>query len=171
MLRLCVIGRVCFQTVAALPRVFQAPLSALAFRLLPGDDLTLSTIAAARASSVHAGCIVTCVGSLSCATLRMAGAEEIVRFEEELEIVGLVGTLGCGSGGQDSATHHLHLTASRRDGSVIAGHLKGPALIRTTAEVVLGELDELSFERGWDESTGYAELQISGLDDGLEYGL
>ena len=85
----------------------------------------------------------------------MAAAQEISTYEEELEIVGLVGTL-CGSG-----DHHLHACLSRRDGSVIGGHCKGAATVRTTAEVVIGLMPGITFTREQDDATGYLELQIS----------
>ncbi len=122
-----------------------------ALRLMPGDDLVESILD-------YCQTIVSCVGSLSRATLRLAAAQEICTYEEELEIVSLVGTVG-----RDRA-HHLHCSLSRRDGSVIGGHCKGAAHIRTTAEVMLGELPELEFTRTLDPATGYQELQIQLAD-------
>ena len=125
-----------------------------ALRLMPGDDLVESILDYCQAHALGATTIVSCVGSLSRATLRLAAAQEICTYEEELEIVSLVGTVG-----RDRA-HHLHCSLSRRDGSVIGGHCKGAAHIRTTAEVMLGELPELEFTRTLDPATGYQELQI-----------
>ena len=42
----------------------------------------------------------------------------------------------------------------------MGGHVKGAATVRTTAEVVLGELEELAFSREFEAATGYQELRI-----------
>jgi predicted DNA-binding protein with PD1-like motif len=55
---------------------------------------------------------------------------------------------------------------SRRDGSVVGGHCKGRATVRTTAEIVLGVLPQIEFAREHDECTGYLELQIRDRVDG-----
>ena len=125
-----------------------------ALRLQPGDDLVLALLDHCERYQLHAAHILTCVGSLAGCTLRMAAAQEIVCLEEELEIVSLVGTMGA------DREHHLHISLSRRDGSVIGGHCKGAAPVRTTAEVILGSLPALTFAREMDEATGYKELQI-----------
>lgn len=132
-----------------------SPLYAHALRLMPGDDLVTSLTEYCEAQKIGASTVVSCTGSLSCITLRMAAAQEIETFAEELELISLSGTL-CGDG-----KHHLHCSVSRRDGSCIGGHCKGAATVRTTAEVVLGVMPELKFTREIDEATGYLELQIS----------
>jgi hypothetical protein len=86
--------------------------------------------------------------------LRLAGADAFLDLEESLEIVSLVGTI-CAD-----ADHHLHCAVARADGSVLGGHIKGPAIVATTAEVVLGEMGDLDFSRELDDATGYQELQI-----------
>ena len=83
----------------------------------------------------------------------MAAAKEINEYVEDLEIISL-GTL-CADG-----NHHLHCSVSRRDGSVIGGHCKGTATVRTTGEVVLCVLPDVTFTREHDDATGYLELQI-----------
>ena len=52
------------------------------------------------------------------------------------------------------------VSLSRRDGSVLGGHIKGPMPVRTTAEIVVAALPELSFTREHDVATGYKELQV-----------
>ena len=134
---------------------YASPMIAHAIRLMPGDDLVATLCEHCQRHKVSAATVVSCVGSLSTVTLRMAAAQEILTYNEELEIVSLVGTL-CADG-----NHHLHCSVSRRDGSVLGGHCKGPAKIRTTGEVVLGILPEVTFTRAVDDATGYLELQIS----------
>ena len=136
------------------PPSVASPLSVTALRLMPNDDLVQSILDHCEAEKHSATSVLTCVGSLSKLMLRLAGAEEIVTLTEELEIVSLVGTL-CAN-----RDHHLHCSVAKRDGSVVGGHIKGAATIRTTAEVVLGVLPSMSFAREMDEATGYKELSI-----------
>jgi predicted DNA-binding protein with PD1-like motif len=82
-------------------------MTAHALRLQPGDDLVEALLTHCETHEVSAGVVISCVGSLSCATLRMAAAQEITTFDEELEIVSLVGTL--------CADRNHHLRARRDD--------------------------------------------------------
>ena len=136
-----------------------SPLHASALRLLPGQDLVGALLDHCESQQYSATSILSCVGSLSVATIRLAGAQEIITLNEDLEIVSLVGTL-CAD-----RDHHLHISLARRDGSVIGGHCKGDAIVATTAEVVLGVLPALSFRREIDVSTGYKELLIAPAGD------
>jgi predicted DNA-binding protein with PD1-like motif len=132
-------------------------MKAEAFRLLPGTDLKRELERLIREHGLQAAIILTCVGSLSKATLRMAGAyagkEDIRAYEEELEIVSAVGTLS-GEG------LHVHIALSRTDGTCIGGHLKEGCIIKTTAEVVIGEIPNTKFRRQQDEQTGFPELIV-----------
>ena len=139
---------------AAAASPLASPLTAHVLRLLPGDDLVQALIGHCNEHKLSAACVLSCVGSLGSVTLRMAAAQEVVTFTEELEIVSLVGTV-CAD-----REHHLHCSVSRRDGSVLGGHCKGPAPVRTTAEIVIGVLPSLTFAREFDDVTGYKELQI-----------
>jgi predicted DNA-binding protein with PD1-like motif len=128
-----------------------------AFRLTPGADLKAELARLTEALELRAGCIVTCVGSLSRARLRMPGAvgeaEMVTAFEEPMEIVSLSGTL-CADG------LHVHIGLSRRDGSCVGGHLVEGCIVNTTAELVIGELPEVEFHRPRDGATGYNELSV-----------
>ena len=97
--------------------------------------------------------MISAVGSLSLAQLRLAGAGEATAIRGELEILSLCGTLS-----PDGA--HLHIAIADRSGAVIGGHLGVGSLVRTTAELVIGLLPEWQFSRKLDLATGYAELQI-----------
>jgi len=129
----------------------------LAFRLTPGVDLKAELARLTEANGLRAACIVTCVGSLSQTRLRMPGAsgdtEVITTFLEPMEIVSLSGTL-CPAG------LHLHISLSRRDGSCVGGHLVQGCIVHTTAELVIGELEDVEFDRPPDAATGYSELRI-----------
>ena len=126
-------------------------------RLKPGDDLRLALEAWMGEQLEQAGCLISAVGSLSLAQLRLAGASEITAIQGELEILSLSGTLS-----PDGA--HLHIAIANSRGTVIGGHLCAGSLVRTTAELVIGLLPEWRFRRELDPVTGYTELQISPRD-------
>ncbi len=128
-----------------------------AFRLTPGTDLQQALQAFTEQQALRAGCILTCVGSLSQARLRMPGAvgeDEVFRsFDEPMEIVSLTGTLG-----PDGL--HVHISLARRDGGCVGGHLVRGCIVNTTAELVIGELLDVEFRRPLDPETGYDELSV-----------
>ncbi len=109
-------------------------------RLRPGADLRQALEAWMAEQQEQAGCVISAVGSLSVAQLRLAGAAEATAIHGELEILSLSGTLS-----PDGV--HLHIAVAGSSGAVIGGHLGAGSLVRTTAEL--------------DPATGYPELQIS----------
>ena len=123
-------------------------------RLQPSDDLRLVLEAWMGAQEELAGCVISAVGSLSLAQLRLAGATQATAIHGELEILSLSGTLS-----PDGA--HLHIAIAGSSGTVIGVHLCAGSLVRTTAELVVGLLPEWRFRRELDPVTGYAELRIS----------
>ena len=128
-----------------------------AFRLTPGTDLKGALERLVHEHALAAGCILSCVGSLSRARLRMPGgfgeAEAFRTFDEPMEIVSLAGTLS-----PDGL--HVHISLSRRDGACVGGHLVQGCLVNTTAELVIGDLSHLEFRRPLDSATGYGELSV-----------
>ena len=130
---------------------------AYAFRLTPGTDLRQALERLTAQHTLRAGCILTCVGSLSQARLRMpglAGEEDVFReFEGPMEIVSLTGTL-CADG------LHVHISLARQDGSCVGGHLVAGCIVHTTAELVIGELLDAEFTRPLDPETGYDALSV-----------
>jgi predicted DNA-binding protein with PD1-like motif len=126
-------------------------------RLRPGDDLRQALEAWMSEQEEQAGCLISCVGSLSVAQLRLAGAKEASVISGDLEILSLAGTLS-----SDGA--HLHISVANNNGAVIGGHLCCGSLVRTTAELVIGLLPEWRFRREFDPTTGYAELRITRRD-------
>ena len=123
-------------------------------RLHPGEDLRRALETWMGEQQQQAGCMISAVGSLSVAQLRLAGASETTTICGELEIISLSGTLS-----PDGA--HLHIAIADSSGAVIGGHLCPGSLVRTTAELVIGLLPEWRFQRELDPATGYAELRIS----------
>ena len=124
-----------------------------AVRLRPGADLRRDLEAFARANGLRAPIVLTCVGSLSRAALRPAGIDATVMIEGDLEILALVGTLS-----EDGP--HLHLTVSDARCDVSGGHAQEGSIVRTTAEIVLGELEDVVFSRPVDPETGWDELEV-----------
>jgi predicted DNA-binding protein with PD1-like motif len=123
-------------------------------RLHPGQDLRLSLEAWMAEHKEQAGCVISAVGSLSVARLRLAGAAEAKAIRGDQEILSLAGTLA-------PAGAHLHIAVADRRGAVIGGHLCPGSLVRTTAELVIGLLPAWRFSRELDPATGCAELRVS----------
>lgn len=126
------------------------------FRLKPGEDLKKELEAFALNNAIKAGIVLTCVGSLTKASLRLADENISKVFEEKFEITALVGTLS-----KDGV--HLHISLADSQGRAIGGHLLVGSTIYTTAEIVIGELESTIFTREYDESTGFKELKINTL--------
>ncbi len=82
---------------------------------------------------IKSGWIVTCVGSVTQASLRMANANFKKVWNGHFEIVSLVGTLSPKKGS------HLHMSISDAEGNCFGGHLLEGNLIYTTAEIVIQE--------------------------------
>ncbi len=127
-------------------------------RLSPGEDLRLGVEAACRQlmaeKDCQAACVISSVGSLSCAVLRYAAEPEGSRLEGPLEMITLSGTLAApGRGGV-----HLHASVADARGRMTGGHLMPGCIVRTTAEIVLALLPEWSFARALDPNTGFHEL-------------
>jgi hypothetical protein len=130
-------------------------------RLRPGDDLRPILEDWLGRQKEAAGCVLSGIGSLSVAQLRLAGRKEGTTLRGDLEILTLAGTLS-----PDGA--HLHITVADSTGAVIGGHLCAGSLVRTTAELLVALLPQWQFSRPIDPATGYAELQIRpGPDSGV----
>ncbi len=124
-----------------------------ALRLRPGDDLRQQLNAFVQANDLKAGTMLTCVGSLTHVSLRLANQEGATTYHGHFEIVSLVGTLS-------TQGSHLHLAVSDSKGRTIGGHLLDGCRVYTTAEIVLGELPALVFGRETDPTFGYKELVV-----------
>lgn len=127
--------------------------SVYALRLHPGDDLKQRLSDIAKEHNLSAGFVITCVGSVQKAVLRLANQPTPATFNSKYEIVSLTGTLA-----QDGV--HLHIALSDSTGATIGGHLMEGTLIYTTAEIVIGNADALSFSREQDTQSGWKELVI-----------
>jgi predicted DNA-binding protein with PD1-like motif len=103
---------------------------------------------------VEAGCVLSGVGSLTYAVLRLAGRDEYNKYEGPFEIVSLTGTVSIHGS-------HLHVAISDSEGVTIGGHLVGGCNIHTTAEIVIAEFEDMVYKRELLENdSGYEELVV-----------
>lgn len=130
---------------------------ALPLRLSPGADLRAALEAELATRSCNAGFVISGVGSLSVARMRLAGAGKADSLRGDLEILTLAGTVA-GNGA------HLHMSVADSEGRVVGGHVAHGCIVRTTAEVLLLLLTSWSFIREVDPATGFAELVVSRRD-------
>lgn len=124
-----------------------------ALRLHPGDDLRQQLLAFVAQNNLKAATVLTCVGSLTTATLRLANQSRPTVYQGHFEIVSLVGTLSVNGS-------HLHLSFADSTGRTLGGHLLDGNRIYTTAELVLGVLDDVDFRRETDPVSTYQELVV-----------
>lgn len=123
------------------------------FRLRPGQDLKAELDVFVKQHRIEAGAMITCVGSLTDVTLRLANQDGPTSWQGHFEIVSLVGTLSTNGS-------HLHLSVSDSTGRTIGGHLLDGCKIYTTAEVVVGVMPSLHYSREPDPTSGYRELVV-----------
>jgi predicted DNA-binding protein with PD1-like motif len=146
------------------------PVTAHSIRLLPDERLMPSLKQAVSIILARSGCqsafIITAVGSLQNATIRLANASridgdgtagnDIKTYNQRFEVVSLVGTFSANDG------CHVHISLSDFEGNTIGGHLIDGTIF-TTCEIVLGTADGVKFSREIDYSTGYNELKVTQL--------
>lgn len=132
----------------------QTPSKVHVFRLKPHEDLKKSILYFARENSIHAGIILTCVGSLEQINLRFANQKSGSTKKGAFEIVSFTGTFS------DNNTGHFHISVADDTGRTFGGHLLDENLIYTTAEIAIAELSDLNFSREIDTAYGYKELVV-----------
>lgn len=132
-------------------------MDAIALRLGPGQDLKIELDALAREKSLEAACVLTAVGSLTKAVLRLADQETATVYEGRFELVSLMGVLS-------RHGSHYHVAIADSSGHTLGGHLLEGCQTYTTAEIVIGVLPQISFQRAYDPATGYQELAIVHAD-------
>lgn len=123
------------------------------FRLKPGHDLIDSIEAFAHEKGIAAGCIISGVGSLTHATLRLANQEFHTDYDDYFEIVSITGLVSVHGS-------HVHISISDGRGHTIGGHLVAGCKIYTTAEIVILAFSNLIYKREFAEDSGYEELVV-----------
>jgi len=125
-----------------------------ALRLLPQQELLTALRDFICSNGLRAAWISGCVGSLSEVAFRYAGREDTTLLSGKFEVVSLIGTLEKGG-------EHLHLSIADENGQMTGGHVMDGCLVRTTLELVIGELNEVSFSRQPCPHSGYDELTVT----------
>lgn len=123
------------------------------FRLKSGQDLFDSIEAFVKEKHIEAGCILSGVGSLTHATLRLANRELYSEYDGHFEIVSITGTVSIHSS-------HLHISISDGDGKTIGGHFESGCKIYTTAEIIIAAFHDVIYKREFAEDSGYDELTV-----------
>ncbi|XP_070578399.1 bifunctional protein GlmU-like [Ptychodera flava] len=134
-----------------------SPMVCYAIRLGPGEEIHSTLMKFVKDNDLDAAFVMTCVGSITKGTIRLANADrnhqnEIISLNERFEIVSLVGSLSDGG--------HLHICLSDKDGKCVGGHVVGGLEVFTTAEIVIGQLSSVVFKRQFDDRTGFDELVV-----------
>lgn len=129
-----------------------------ALRLVYGCDLKAEIESYCVQNQIDTCGIITCVGCVNQLRLRLADGKSVRQWNKQFEIVSLVGTVSNGKS-------HIHFSGSDIEGRCIGGHLLEGTLVNTTAEIILAELETISFVREFDETTGYDELVIRARSD------
>ena len=123
------------------------------FRLQSGQDLFDSIESFVKEKHIEAGCVLSSVGSLTRAVLRLANREFHTEYNGYFEIVSVTGTVSIyGS--------HLHVSIADGDGKTIGGHLVSGCKIYTTAEMVLTVFQDVVYKREFAADSGYEELVV-----------
>ncbi len=126
------------------------------FRVKPGQELLGEITRYCREHSISSGVVIGIIGSVERARLNflmeLPGKYESVDYSGPLEIVCAQGSVAQQS---DSSIIHIHIQLSRQD-ICRGGHL-AEATVFSTAEVVIGELDQ-QLRRRSDSYTGLNEL-------------
>jgi len=133
-----------------------SPLKPFPVRLRPGEDLRRALeerVAAHAPMAAIAAFVLSGIGSLRPARLRLAGGETLLDLDEDLELLTLAGTIA-------APGTHLHLSVADPHGRVFGGHASYGCIVRTTAEVLIALLPGWDFMREPDPATGWAELAI-----------
>ncbi|MHC5858564.1 PPC domain-containing DNA-binding protein [Nostoc sp.] len=124
-----------------------------AIRLKPHDDLRQSLKNFVKQEDIKAGFILSAIGSLEAAKIRFANQEVSTLLTGKFEIIALNGTIS-------TTGVHLHIAISDREGKTTGGHLDDGCIIYTTAEIVIGASEKFTFNRTFDQQTGYQELEV-----------
>ena len=122
-------------------------------RLNPDQELKNEIQIFCDKNNISAGCILSAVGSLKIAKLRLAGSDTFFEAKGKFEIVSITGTISKNGS-------HIHTALADESGKVTGGHLTEGNIIYTTCELVLLSLEKQEFKREYDPATGFNELVV-----------
>ena len=124
------------------------------FRVRSGHDLIDSIEKFVRDKQIEAGCILSGVGSLTHANIRLANRESATEYDGHFEIVSITGLVSIHGS-------HLHISFADGDGRTVGGHILGSGCkVYTTAEIVILAFDNEVYKREYAEDSGYDELAV-----------
>ena len=122
-------------------------------RLLPGADLRVAIEQLGAELQDASGFVVSGIGSLVTARLRMADEAQQRLVQGPLEIISVAGSIS-----PEGA--HLHMSVADSQGQVWGGHVCPGCEVRTTAELLVAEVPGYRLSREFDPSTGFKELVV-----------
>jgi uncharacterized protein len=122
-------------------------------RLSPGADLRRAVEDMSADLPEGSGFLVSGIGSLVHARLRLANEAEEQFVAGPLEIISVSGSISA-----DGV--HLHLCVADAHGQVLGGHACQGCEVRTTAELLVADLPGYRLARELDENSGFKELVI-----------
>lgn len=125
-------------------------------RISAGVDLKQAIANVVNEEGLQASIILSAVGGLSKACVRMPGAKDtsdgVRALEGPFEIISLAGI--------PQGTMHLHISFSDKEGNVFGGHLKDGCIIRQTLELVLLEDESSVYTREFEPGSNFNELVV-----------
>lgn len=128
-------------------------------RLKPQEELFGSIETLLQDNKVNAGVLLSLVGSLTEASLRLAADDSATIVKGPVEIVsatGVVAMSGC----------HIHISVSDGTGKTTGGHLMPGSRVYTTVELVILDLSsDHEFSRQPCALSGYEELVVKNRAD------
>jgi len=131
-----------------------------AFRLKPQDDVYNEIEKYVTAHSIKAGVILSAVGNIYTAVLRLSNENIIKKYKNMkwgFEIVSVTGTVS-------TSRNHLHISFSDDTAKTFGGHLQPGCIVRITAEIIIGEIPHMVFKRKYDKRSGFKELFVEKVD-------
>lgn len=122
-------------------------------RLKPGTDPYLYLENWVKSEGIEAAVILSCLGSLTEASVRFANQPDNTLMKGPFEILSITGFMSIyGS--------HYHICLSDEKGLSHGGHLMAGSKIYTTVELLIGIMDDYRFLRTMDPQSGFEELDI-----------
>jgi predicted DNA-binding protein with PD1-like motif len=131
----------------------------LPLRLRPGQDLRRALEDIVSDEGCDAAFVLSGIGSLAATRLRLAGANDPMQIDGDVEILTLAGSVS-------ATSSHLHISVADATGVVKGGHAGYGCIVRTTAEVLIALLPEWHFAREVDATMGYEELVVQAASGG-----
>lgn len=118
-------------------------------RIRPSHDLKKELLKIK--DRIKSGIIISGIGSLKKATLRLAD-ENILEAKGPFEIISMQGTITVDG-------IHAHIAIANKSGEMIGGHLKVGCEVHTTVELAILPYNGV-LKRSKDKETGFMELSV-----------